>query len=83
MKDITTQTEKTVLYNVWEDSSLLESANWSEGELVVNFKGGQTYKYLDVELEAFLEFADAESGGKHFHASIRNKYETEKIEEED
>ncbi len=83
MKDITTQTEKTILYNVWEDSSLLESANWSEGELVVKFKGGQTYKYLDVELEAFLEFADAESGGKHFHTNIRSKYETEKIEEEE
>lgn len=81
MKNITTETVKTVIRKTWEESSLLSSAEWCEGDLTIEFKGGQRYKYENVSLEEFDNFVNAESGGKYFSAEIRGKYETEKIEE--
>ena len=82
MKNITTETVKTVVRKTWEESSLLSSAEWCEGDLTVQFKGGQIYKYSEVSLDEFNNFSDAESGGKYFSAEIRGKYETVKIDED-
>lgn len=81
MKNITTETETTVIRKTWEDSSLLSSSSWCQGDLTVTFKGGQQYKYSNVSLEEFDNFVNAESGGQYFSREIRGKYETEKIEE--
>ena len=81
MNNTTTETRTTVIRKTWEDSSLLSSATWCEGNMTVTFKGGQKYKYEDVSLEEFDNFVNAESGGKYFSKEIRGKYETEKIEE--
>jgi hypothetical protein len=81
MKNITTETVKTVIRKTWEESSLLSSAEWCEGDLTIEFKGGQRYKYSEVSLDEFTNFSNAESGGKYFSAEIRGIYETEKIEE--
>lgn len=83
MKNVTTETVKTVVRKVWDNSSLLDSAEWSEGEMKISFKGGQQYRYSDVPLEEFHSLCEAESGGKFFHSNVRGKYTTEKIEQDD
>jgi hypothetical protein len=66
------------------DSSSIASYAWdakqkSDGTLFLKFKNGLTYKYLNVSNEVFNGFVNAESKGKFFASSIRNKFTTTKM----
>ena len=65
------------------DSSMIDSSNYNAetGELVVTFKGGQSYKYENVLTEDYQQFIDGESAGKSFNQYIR-KYTGTKLENE-
>jgi hypothetical protein len=65
------------------DSSMIGSSNYNPetGELVVTFKGGQSYKYENVLTEDYQQFIDGESAGKAFNQYIR-KYTGTKLEME-
>jgi len=43
--------------------------------LYVQFRNGQTYRYLDVQLAIYDSFLAAESKGKYYAANIRNHYQ--------
>ena len=50
--------------------------------LAVQFTSGHIYHYSGVTPEAAQEFAEAPSLGSHWHANLRGKYESTRIEEE-
>ena len=63
-------------------SSMIGSSNYNpeNGELLVTFKGGATYKFDNVLTEDYQQFIDGESAGKAFNQYIR-KYTGTKIED--
>ena len=48
----------------------------AEKTLVVHFKNGNKYFYLDVPREAYETLRKAESIGRFFHGNIRLKYKS-------
>ena len=69
--------------NAYDSSTVISSEySFKSKMLYVFFSGNQKdigYKYKDVEVEDYLEFANAESQGKTLNSVIKNKYEYEKI----
>ena len=65
------------------DSSMIGSSNYNPetGELVVTFKGGQSYKYENVLTEDYQQFIDGESAGKAFNQFIRPTYTSTKLDQ--
>jgi len=59
-------------------SSMIESAGWREGMLVIEFKNGSVYAYHAPQ-EYFYGMMAAESAGKYFHARIKPLFEGEKV----
>ncbi|MFN4091617.1 MAG: KTSC domain-containing protein [Brevundimonas sp.] len=59
----------------------LDSSNISgaRSDLVVQFKNGAVYRYLNVPLETQSAFFAAESHGKFLNAEIKPHYEFEKL----
>lgn len=54
-----------------------------DGEnLYVSFKSGGTYRFDDVPAETFDAMCEAESCGKFFHANIKGKHTSSKLEDE-
>lgn len=49
--------------------------------LTVTFHRGGTYRYYDVPNEVIEGLLESKSSGKYFHAHIRNKYQTEKLQD--
>lgn len=47
-------------------------------ELHVQFKSGHYHVYRGVSPGQYLAFSSAESKGKHFHARIKGRFESEK-----
>lgn len=60
-------------------SGMIKKLSYNEGELVITFEKGGEYKYKDFPKEAFNDLINSESIGKHFHAHIKNKFESEKL----
>lgn len=58
------------------DSSNIASAR---SDLVVQFKNGGTYRYINVPLPVQEQFFAAESHGKFLNAEIKPHYEFEKL----
>ncbi len=56
-------------------SSNIEEIGYEKGILRVRFKNGAEYEYKDVPIEVFENLLHAESVGKTFHQTIKNKYE--------
>lgn len=49
--------------------------------LIIKFKSGGLYAYLDVPQSKFDSLSRAESKGKFFNTEIKNKYKDFKIED--
>jgi KTSC domain-containing protein len=43
-------------------------------ELDITFMSGETYRYLNVPLEVYVDFLDAESKGEFFNNNIKNTF---------
>ena len=67
------------MYKVNVESSNINSIGYENGELVVEFKGGSSYKYLDVPQEMFINMINSESKGKFLAENLKNKYEFIKL----
>lgn len=52
----------------------------SKSEMHVRFKNGGTHVFSGVDHTAFTLMRNAESVGKHFHAHIRGKHDSRKLE---
>lgn len=63
------------------DSSTVEEIGYdpSTKELLVNFKSGGSYKYLDVPHSTFNSLITASSVGSYLHQHIKGSYTYEKI----
>jgi len=71
-------------------SVILESSNLKTAvyttdskSLLVEFKNGQQYEYVDVPWELFTKFRMAESQGSFFNKNIARSFEYKKIEEDE
>lgn len=64
------------------DSSMLDTSSYNPdtGELLVTFKGGQSYVYENVLTEDYQNFIDGESAGKAFNQFIKPVYHPTKLE---
>ncbi len=62
------------------NSSMLSECEYDEAEklLRIKFTKGGWYGYLDVPKTVYEELLSADSAGKYFLSSIKNKYEVEK-----
>ena len=63
------------------DSSNVEAVGYDEDSstLQVEFKGGTTYQYFDVQEEVFVGLRDADSVGKYLAARIKGSYRYSKV----
>lgn len=74
-------TKKTIPLTPISSSQIKAAGHDPEsGDLVVEFRSGGTYRYSNVPAEAAAQFLAAESVGKHFHAHIRGKFASERID---
>lgn len=55
-------------------SSNIAAIGWSAGNLLVEFKSGDTWGYAGVPQETYKEMSAAESVGKYFGQHIKGKY---------
>lgn len=51
------------------DSAMLASCEWdsSDNELIVTFKNGRSYTYVDVEKQTYDDLVNAPSAGRQFN----------------
>ncbi len=70
----------TTLHPVTSSNIAAIGHNPATNELHVQFKTGATHIYSGVTAEQHEAMRDAESVGKHFHAHIKNKHESRKVE---
>jgi len=61
------------------DSSNISAVDWNGGVLIVTFRDGSQYQYLDVSYDVFHEFLAAPSKGKFLHSSIKGRFESSKL----
>ncbi len=61
------------------ESSNIASVGHDGADLHVAFKSGGTHRYQGVPAETFEAMRSAKSVGKFFHAHIRGKHTSEKI----
>ena len=50
--------------------------------LAIEFKSGGCHHYAGVTPEVYAGFLSADSKGKFFHATVRGKFDSRKLEEE-
>lgn len=62
-------------------SSNLSSVGYDESNQVleIEFNGGRIYQYFDVPKRIHQELMNANSHGKYFHRSIKDKYSYEQV----
>jgi lysyl-tRNA synthetase class 2 len=63
------------------ESSLLQAAAYDvqSSVLAVTFHSGAIYRYLDVPASTYEEFVHAESKGRYFNSTIRNRFKFVKL----
>lgn len=63
------------------ESSVLASAAYSPGErqLYLEFRNGAVYRYFDVSPQQYGEFLAADSKGRYFDLSIRDRFECQQV----
>ncbi len=63
------------------DSAIIHNFryNYDTKEMTIEFKGGSSYLYKDVNKVVVNEFIEAESKGKYIN-SIKSDYEFEKVD---
>ena len=59
------------------ESSMIKEIDYKESEkiLLIRFNTGKIYQYLGVEKQIFDDMLKAESVGKFFNQTIKNKFE--------
>lgn len=64
------------------ESSRIESIAYDENSKVleINFIEGGTYQYVNVKVDVFEAFLEAESKSEFFLHYVKNKYQYEKID---
>lgn len=60
-------------------SSLIDELSYENGILVVYFKRGSVYVYVNVPENVFNDFLNAESKGRYFLNNIKERYVYTKI----
>lgn len=65
------------------DSSVIHFAFHSSEKnmLGITFTSGKEYNYMNVDVDVWKAFADADSQGKFFNKYIRGKYDFEFVED--
>ena len=58
------------------DSSMIDAVGYDPEtrQMAVQFKGGKTYTYHDVDQSAHEAFVASDSIGKHFHQNVASAY---------
>jgi hypothetical protein len=75
---------KPILALATDMSSFVKSFFWYEDRtLIVNFKGGKSFRYHGVPKVIVEDFQKADSFGKFLHENLKNKYEGEPVEDKD
>lgn len=60
---------------VFKSENILKTVYFVENEtLYITFSRGNTYSYLNIPLDFYWEFEEADSHGKFFHSKIKIKY---------
>lgn len=49
------------------------------GDLIIKFKNGGFYKYIDIPSNVYVEWTESVSKGKFLAANIKDKFVTEKL----
>lgn len=52
------------------DSAMLASCEWNstDSDLIVTFKNGRSYTYVDVEKQTYDDLINAASAGRYFNS---------------
>lgn len=63
-------------------SSNIEAVGYDPADktMRVRFKGGAVYSHAGVDAADHRRFVTADSQGKHYHAHIKGRYPTQKVE---
>jgi hypothetical protein len=79
-KKLTLAAERTGVISVNFDSTSLSAGKYNKEDevLLIKFKNGSVYKYIDVPAEVFGELVAASSQGSYFAHNIKSEYEYEK-----
>lgn len=60
--------------SVFKSGNILKTVYFAAKELLyITFSRGNTYSYLNISLDFYKEFEEAESNGKFFHQRIKGK----------
>jgi hypothetical protein len=63
------------------DSSNLSKAGWENGDLLVQFRRGEVYRYTSVPIDVYTELVAAPSVGRYFVANVSKTYPYTKVGE--
>jgi hypothetical protein len=55
-------------------SAAVEWVHWKDRVLSVKYRGGQTYDYLDVPKEVYLQYKLATSKGQFINWTVKPRY---------
>ena len=67
------------MYKVNVESSNISRIGYENGELFVEFKGGSTYKYINVPQEVFINMINADSKGRYLTENVKSRYDFIKL----
>ena len=65
----------------YHDSSMIESSTYDTDSktLTIEFKGGASYEYYNVDEDTYNGLCSAPSTGKYFGSNIKGSYDYTKI----
>lgn len=66
-----------------EGSSKISRADWENGVLEIEFRGGAVYRYHDVPVGIFNELMASDSKGKFHGSNIHGAFEASKVTEDE
>jgi len=62
------------------NSSNINKVGYDNNDLLVEYKSGVLYKYLNVPKKLYEELLNSESKGRFMNSNIKGKFEYSKIE---
>ncbi len=80
MTNTKTKIDKSVTFTPVAGSSLIESYARAAGDLAIRLTNGSAYIYKNVDEVTYKGFLAAQSKGKYFGTSIKNKFTAEAAE---
>ena len=60
-------------------SSNINAVGYENNNLIVEYKSGTKYKYIDVPKNIYEELLEAESKGRYMNTKIKNKFNFERL----